>query len=102
MIALCIFVPYFYIAVGITTFAVELKIIASDNNPDYKIPWMVIVLLLPVAGLMIYLIFGSRKLKKKFIKRLESLKNLSYKQDDTQLLTSYFNINIKIYNFKPI
>ena len=25
MVALCIFVPYFYIAVGITTFAVKLK-----------------------------------------------------------------------------
>ena len=65
MIALCIFVPYFYIAVGITTFAVELKIIASNDNPDYKIPWMLFVLIIPVAGLMLYFIFGSRKLKKK-------------------------------------
>ena len=38
MIALCIFVPYFYLAVAVITFAVILKIIASDNNPDYKIP----------------------------------------------------------------
>ena len=43
MIALCMFVPYFYIAVAITTFAVELKIIASSDNPDYKIPWMLFV-----------------------------------------------------------
>ena len=86
MIALCIFVPYFYIAVAITTFAVELKIIASNDNPDYKIPWMVIVFIIPVAGLMLYFIFGSRKLKKKYIKRLNELKNLSYKQDDTKLL----------------
>ncbi|MBQ4558664.1 MAG: cardiolipin synthase [Clostridia bacterium] len=86
MIALCIFVPYFYIAVGITTFAVILKIIASDDNPDYKIPWILFVLIIPVAGLMLYFIFGSRKLKKKFIKRLNDLKNLSYKQDDKELL----------------
>jgi len=86
MIALCIFVPYFYIAVGITTFAVILKIIASDDNPDYKIPWMLFVLIIPVAGLMLYFIFGSRKLKKKFVKRLNDLKNLSYKQDDKELL----------------
>ena len=86
MIALCMFVPYFYIAVGITTFAVELKIIASDDNPDYKIPWMLFVLILPVVGLMLYFIFGSRKLKKKYVKRLENLKNLSYKQKDTSLL----------------
>ena len=86
MIALCMFVPYFYIAVAITTFAVELKIIASDDNPDYKIPWMLFVLIIPVAGLMLYFIFGSRKLKTKYVKRLESLKSLSYKQEDKKLL----------------
>ena len=91
MIALCMFVPYFYIAVGITTFAVELKIVASDDNPDYKIPWMLVVLTIPVAGLMLYFIFGSRKLKKKYLKRLEKLKSLSYTQDDTQTLKQIEN-----------
>ena len=85
MIALCIYIPYFYTAVAITTFFVELKIIASDDNPDYKIPWMLFVLILPVAGLMLYFIFGSRKLKKKYIKRLDSLKNLSYNHDDSAM-----------------
>ncbi|MBQ8425411.1 MAG: hypothetical protein IJX17_05270 [Clostridia bacterium] len=51
MITLCIFVPYFYIAVGVTTFGAELKIISSDDNPDYKIPWMLIVLVIPVVCL---------------------------------------------------
>lgn len=87
MVAMCIFIPYFYIAVGITTFAVELKIIASDDNPDYKIPWMLFVLVIPVAGLMLYFIFGSRKLKKKYIKRLNDLKELSYQKDDADLLS---------------
>ena len=86
MVALCIFVPYFYIAVGITTFVVELKIIASDDNPDYKIPWMLFVLIIPIAGLMLYFIFGSRKLKPKFIKRLKELKDLSYKKDNSDIL----------------
>lgn len=86
VVALCIYVPYFYIAVAITTFAVELKIISSDDNPDYKIPWMLVVLTIPVAGLMIYFIFGSRKLKKKYLKRLDDLKNMAYQKDDKQLL----------------
>ena len=94
MIALCIYVPYFYIAVGITTFAVELKIIASDDNPDYKIPWMLFVLIVPVAGLMLYFIFGSRKLKKKYIKRLSDLKSLSYKKDDNKLLSQLSKENM--------
>ena len=93
MIALCIYVPYFYIAVGITTFGVEISIIASDDNPDYKIPWMLFVLVIPVAGVMLYFIFGSRKLKKKYIKKLESIKNLSYKKDDTNLLRELHDEN---------
>ena len=44
MIVMCLYIPYFYIAVGVTTFAVELKIIASDDkyaiigtiNLDYR------------------------------------------------------------------
>ncbi len=86
MILLCLYVPYFYTAVGITTFIVELKIIASDDNPDYKIPWMLVVLVIPVAGLMLYFIFGSRKLKKKFIKRLSDLQKLSYQKQDDAIL----------------
>ncbi|MBR7172174.1 MAG: cardiolipin synthase [Clostridia bacterium] len=87
--ALCIFVPYFYIAMYVTTFAVELKIIASDDNPDYKIPWMLFVLIVPVAGLMLYFIFASRKLKKKFIRRLKHLKQMSYKKDDSKLFEEF-------------
>ena len=88
VIALCIYVPYFYIALYITTFACELKIIASDDNPDYKIPWMLFVLILPVVGLMLYLIFSSRKLKRKYIKRLKELKNKSYEKNDNDELAA--------------
>ena len=89
MIAFCIYVPYFYLAVGVTTFAVELKIIASNDNPDYKIPWMLFVLIIPVAGLMLYLIFGSRKLQKKFLRRLKHLKSFGYQKDDTALFEKF-------------
>lgn len=86
MIVMCLYIPYFYIAVGVTTFAVELKIIASDDNPDYKVPWMLFVLVLPIAGLMLYFIFGSRKLQKKYIRKLNNLKNMEYNKDDTESL----------------
>ncbi len=86
VVALCIYVPYFYTLLGATTFFVELKIIASDDNPDYKIPWMLLVLIIPVIGLMLYFIFGSRKLNRKYIKRLNELKNKSYNFDDCATL----------------
>ena len=82
IIVICLYVPYFYILCYITAFACIVKIIASDDNPDYKVPWVLFVLCVPIAGFMIYFMFYSRKLQKKFIRRLDELKHYDYKKDD--------------------
>ena len=81
MVAICIYVPYFYILCYVTAFACIIKIIASDDNPDYKVPWVLFVLVVPIAGFMLYFMFYSRKLQKKFIKRLSELERFNYKID---------------------
>ena len=50
--ALCYFVPYFYLAALATEVACVIAIIASNDNPEYKIPWLLFVLILPIAGLL--------------------------------------------------
>ncbi len=86
VVAFCIFVPYFYIAAFLTSVGCIISIIASDHNPDYKVPWLLLVLVVPVAGFMIYLMFYSRKLQPKFIKRLKELHTLEYHKDDAVTL----------------
>ena len=86
MIALCIYVPKFYILCYITAFACILKIIASDDNPDYKVPWVLFVIVVPIAGFMLYFLFYSRKLQKKFIRRLDELKKYKYEKDQDEIL----------------
>ena len=86
MIALCIYVPKFYILCYITAFACILKIIASDDNPDYKVPWVLFVLVVPIAGFMLYFLFYSRKLQKKFIRRLDELRKYRYESDQVKIL----------------
>ncbi len=86
LVALCYYVPYFYLAAWATEIFVVIRIIASDDNPDYKVPWLLFVLIVPIVGFMLYFMFYSRQLQKKFIKRLESLKSNSYVQDDGELL----------------
>ncbi len=81
---LCYFVPYFYIAAWITEIVCVIKIISSDDNPDYKVPWLLFVLILPIAGFMLYFLFYSRKLQKKFIRRLDELKQHNYKKNDEE------------------
>lgn len=85
VIALCYYVPYFYVAAWITEIFCVIRIIASDDNPDYKVPWLLVVLVVPIAGFMLYFLFYSRKLQKRFVKRLNEMKSHSYKQADGEL-----------------
>lgn len=84
--ALCYFVPYFYVLAWATEICCVIKIISSDDNPEYKIPWLLFVLILPIVGFMLYFIFYSRKLPKKYIKRLGELKGQMYISDDSAIL----------------
>ncbi len=86
VIACCYYIPYFYVLAFLTEIACVIKIISSDDNPDYKVPWLLFVLILPIAGFMLYFLFYSRKLKGKYVKRLKALKNSSYSKDDSALL----------------
>ena len=51
VIALSYYVPYFYLLVLLTEIGCVISIIASNDNPDYKIPWLLFVLILPIVGL---------------------------------------------------
>lgn len=72
--------PYFRYAV----FAVEVicagRIINSDDNPEYKVPWLTILLLFPV-GFIPYLIFYSRRLTKKQEEMLTRLRLYAPKRE---------------------
>ncbi len=81
VVACCYFIPYFYVAAFLTEVFCVVKIIASDDNPDYKVPWLLFVLILPIAGFMLYFLFYSRKLQKKFVRRLGELKKYRYAYD---------------------
>lgn len=85
VIALCYYVPYFYLAAWATEFFCVIRIISSDDNPDYKVPWLLCVLIIPVAGFMLYFLFYSRKLQRKYTKRMNRLKSQAYQKEDSVL-----------------
>ncbi|MDE6412080.1 MAG: cardiolipin synthase [Clostridia bacterium] len=87
MTLLTIYIPYFYFAVVLTQFGVAIAIINRKDNPDYKLPWLFFVLLIPIIGFMLYFMFYSRKLSKKQIKRLERLTTQRVETDDTAELS---------------
>lgn len=98
MVVICLYVPYFYILCYVTAFACIINIVASDDNPDYKVPWVLFVLVLPIVGFMLYFMFYSRKLKTKFVRRLGELKRYEYKKDDEQLQISLQRENVMAFS----
>lgn len=86
MTALTIYLPYFYVAVALTQIAVAMAIVNGSDNPDYKLPWLFFVLLIPIVGFMLYFMFYSRKLSKKQEKRLKTLtRQRTAKEDGEEL-----------------
>ncbi|MDO5544724.1 MAG: cardiolipin synthase [Eubacteriales bacterium] len=92
------YIPYFFLLVWATEIAVVIQIIASDDNPDYKIPWLMVVLLIPVAGFMMYFLFYDRKLHKRFIRRLDDMKSIGYKPDDRRLFAGLAEESLEAHN----
>ncbi|MGN0350365.1 MAG: cardiolipin synthase [Roseburia sp.] len=97
-----VYIPYFYLAMYVTEFVCVLKIINSQENPDYKIPWLLFVLIVPVAGFMIYFMFYDRRLSKKYVKRLEKIKSQQVQTEDQEAFSklkeedkqAYLNANL--------
>ena len=86
VVACCYYIPYFYVLAWLTEIGCVIKIVASDDNPDYKVPWLLFVLIVPIAGFMLYFMFYSRTLQKRFIRRLDDLSCYDYQRDDSELI----------------
>ena len=81
-VLLCLLIPYFYLALWATEIFCVIKIISSNDNPEYKIPWLLFVLILPIVGFMLYFIFYSRTFSKKYVRRLKRLYGEVYPERD--------------------
>lgn len=83
----CYKFPLIYaLAILVQIFCV-IKIVSSNDNPDYKVSWLIVVLVIPIIGYTLYFMFYSRKLKPHFVKRLNKIKvNCYTKNDDANFL----------------
>ena len=90
---LTMYIPYFYFAVVATQLGVAIAIINRKDNPDYKLPWLFFVMLIPIVGFMLYFMFYSRKLNKKQIRRLNRLTKQRVGKDDAAELSKIHSEN---------
>ncbi len=66
-------------AVGISLFfsilsvALALFIVRREDNPAYKISWILVLCALPLFGLLIYLVFGNKQLSRRLQRKIEAV-----------------------------
>lgn len=59
--------------------AIVISLIKYSKNYSYTLPWIIIVLLFPVVGTLLYIIIGQNKKSSKILKSIVSLENSSKK-----------------------
>jgi cardiolipin synthase len=90
----------------LTVVFIAVLIILENRNPVKTISWILVLVLLPFVGIVIYLFFGQeyRKTKmysRKGLKNLERLRKLTLEQLDN-LPKNYFQISERLYSKKRL
>ncbi len=53
--------PYFLVLCQLASLAAAVHILNKNNNPSYKIAWLIPIMTFPIFGGLFYLMFGSRR-----------------------------------------
>lgn len=70
------YLTYFYSLCLLLSIAVTVSIVHSKDNPNYKLAWVIPILIFPVFGGLFYLFFGMNRYNKKLNERLTYYKKL--------------------------
>lgn len=84
-----------WVLLYITTYIAFIAVVGKNINPEFKIPWISIILLFPPVGTLIYGLFFSRNMSNKEIKHLRKLEveykevinNKDYNKENIDILT---------------
>ena len=64
-----------------------LWIVNKEINPSYKLAWTILILVLPVFGMVVYLLFGESRVAKKMTEESDAV---------VQEIENYFRENDKV------
>ncbi|MBE6607197.1 MAG: cardiolipin synthase [Ruminococcaceae bacterium] len=64
---------WLYTALEMLSAVVTVALIARNDNPAYKVAWIVVIMALPIFGICIYIVFGANSLKKADMMRLSRI-----------------------------
>ena len=63
---------YIYAAFVLLSLAIVIWLVAKDDNPSYKITWIILIMTLPVLGGFFYLKFGNKTIPSRYREKSEA------------------------------
>ncbi len=72
---------YYYLLQFISlvlSFLAIIHMISKHQCPEFKLPWLLILISFPIVGLILYLLFANRRLSKKQIRDMQKTKENMY------------------------
>lgn len=86
---------YFYVFLEVMSFVGILSLVNDNRSPSYKIAWITIVLLLPIAGYVMYFLWGrpdsKKKIDRNIIKRMRP--GFAYLEHNEALMKEYEKVH---------
>ena len=70
MLRLSAYSVYFFILLILNHVASLIAVVNGEGNPEYKLTWMGVIVLIPFLGTALYAMFGKSKMSKREIRRL--------------------------------
>ncbi len=77
---------WIYALLEVLSVVITVALIARNDNPAYKVAWIVVIMALPIFGICIYLLFGADTLKRADMLRLARLERKYFPKQNTAVL----------------
>ena len=73
------YAPWVSAVFTVLSILIVLYIVRKDDNPAYKIVWIILILLVPLLGGLLYVVFGNkrpeRRMREKFARAMKATRD---------------------------
>ena len=66
----------FSLICSVLSFIIVIHIVGNRSNPSYKIAWIIPIMLFPIFGWLLYLLFGGNRLSKRTRRKMQSINDV--------------------------
>ena len=82
LVSVILLADYFatiYAVLMVLSICITIWLVNKDQNPSYKLAWVILILAFPVFGGLFYLLFGNKGMPKKLVNRIYGAREYSKK-----------------------